>query len=75
MNSPCHWRVPSGPGVKVTGTMRIEPTADGGTHHTVNGKFEVKVPLIGGKIAGWAEGPAQQRLDAEFAFHRTRLGG
>jgi hypothetical protein len=59
--------------IKVSGTMRLEPTADGGTRHTVEGKFDVKVPLIGGKIASWAEGPAQQRLDAEFAFHRARL--
>ena len=59
--------------VKVSGTMRVEPTGDGGTRHTVQGKFDVKVPLIGGKIASWAEGPGQQRLDAEYAFHRARL--
>lgn len=61
--------------VKVSGTMRLEPTADGGTRHTVSGRFDVKVPLVGGKIASWAEGPAQKRLDAEFAFHAARLGG
>lgn len=60
--------------VKVAGNMSLEPTADGGTRHTVNGKLDVKVPLIGGKIAGWAEGPSQQRLDAEYDFHRARLG-
>lgn len=59
--------------VRVSGTMRLEPTPEGGTRHTVSGKFDVKVPLVGGKIAGWAEGPAQKRLDAEFAFHRARL--
>src|SRR3954447_3588535 len=59
--------------VKVSGQMRIEPTADGGTLHTVDGKLDVKVPLIGGKVARWAEGPSQQRLDAEYDFHRTRL--
>lgn len=59
--------------VRVSGTMRIEPTADGGTRHTVTGRFDVKVPLVGGKIASWAEGPAQQRLDAELAFHRSVL--
>ena len=61
--------------VKVAGEMRIEPTAGGGTRHTVDGKLDVKVPLIGGKVASWAEGPSQQRLDGEYAFHRTRLGG
>jgi len=60
--------------VKVAGNMSLEPTADGGTRHTVNGKLDVKVPLIGGKIAAWAEGPSQQRLDAEYDFHRARLG-
>ena len=59
--------------VKVAGEMRIEPTADGGTRHTVDGKLDVKVPLIGGKVAGWAEGPSQQRLDGEYTFHRARL--
>jgi len=59
--------------VKVAGEMRIEPTADGGTRHTVDGKLDVKVPLIGGKVASWAEGPSQQRLDGEYDFHRARL--
>ena len=52
--------------VNVSGEMRIEPTNDGGTRHTVDGKLDVKVPLIGGKVASWAEGPSQQRLDAEY---------
>ena len=59
--------------VKVAGEMRIEPTADGGTRHTVDGKLDVKVPLIGGRVASWAEGPSQQRLDGEYDFHRARL--
>jgi len=59
--------------VHVSGQMRIEPTADGGTHHEVRGKLDVKIPLIGGKVASWAEGPSQQRLDGEYAFHRARL--
>ena len=61
--------------VKVWGEMRIEPTAAGGTHHTVDGNLEVKVPLIGGKVASWAAGPSQQRLDGEYDFHRARLQG
>ena len=59
--------------VKVSGEARIEPTGDGATRHTVDGKLDVKVPLIGGKVASWAEGPSQQRLDAEYDFHRARL--
>ena len=62
--------------VHVSGAMRIEPTRDGaGTRHTVDGRLDVKVPLIGGKVASWAEGPSQQRLDGEYAFHRARLSG
>ena len=59
--------------VHVSGEMRIEPTRDGGTRHTVDGKLDVKIPFIGGKVANWAQGPSQQRLDAEYAFHRARL--
>jgi hypothetical protein len=60
--------------VHVSGQARIEPSADGGTRHTVDGKLDVKVPLIGGKVAKWAEGPSQQRLDNEYTFHHERLG-
>jgi hypothetical protein len=61
--------------VHVSGEMRIEPTNDGGTRHTVDGTLDVKVPLIGGRVAKWAEGPSQQRLDNEYTFHRSRLEG
>lgn len=60
--------------VKIGGTMRVAPAASG-CRHTVQGKVEVKVPLIGGKLAGWAEGPSQQRLGDEYEFHRSQLGG
>ena len=59
--------------VKVGGTMRLAPTGDGSCRHTLQGTVDVKVPLIGGKIAGWAEGPSQQRADDEFEFNRLRL--
>jgi len=59
--------------VKVSGTMRLAPTEDGHCRHTVTGKLDVKVPLVGGKVAGWAQGPSQQRLDAEYEFHRDCL--
>jgi hypothetical protein len=60
--------------VKAGGTMRLEPTGAGSCRHTLEGKIDVKVPLVGGKIAGWAEGPSQQRADDELAFNRARLG-
>ena len=43
--------------VHVSGQMRIEPTADGGTRHEVQGKLDVKIPLIGGKVAELGRGP------------------
>ena len=57
------------------GTMRLEPVDEGRTRHTVEGKLDVKVPLVGGKVAGWAEGPSRERLAAELEFHRRRLAG
>jgi len=59
--------------VRIGGTMRIEPTESGGCRHRVDGRLDVKIPLVGGRIAGWAEGPSRQRLDAEYDFHRARL--
>jgi hypothetical protein len=59
--------------VRIDGTKRVEPAAGGGCRHRVEGKRQVKIPLIGGRIASWAEGPSQQRLDAEPDFHRARL--
>jgi hypothetical protein len=60
--------------VEAGGTMRLEPVGDGACRHVVRGGIDVKVPLVGGRIAGWAEGPSQQRADDEFAFNRSRLG-
>jgi len=57
--------------VKMQGTMRLEP-ADGGaaTTETVDIRVEVKVPLVGGKIADWvAKDEARTQLDAELAFN------
>jgi hypothetical protein len=52
--------------VEVSGTIRLEPDGDG-CRQTVAGELKVKVPLIGGKIAKWAQGDSQERLDQEFA--------
>ncbi len=43
--------------VKVHGTMRIEPTANGGTRHTVAGKIEVKSAAHRRQDRGLGRGP------------------
>jgi hypothetical protein len=52
--------------VEVSGTIDLETDGDG-CRQTVVGELRVKVPLIGGKIAKWAQGDSQERLEQEFA--------
>ncbi len=56
--------------MRVSGTMRLDPTDDGRATQSVKGDVEVKVPLIGGKIAAWAVGDAQKALEGELAFNK-----
>ncbi len=59
--------------VRISGTMRLASAEDGARHDVVL-DLQVKVPLIGGKIADWVGGRDVQRtLDAEFAFNDARL--
>ena len=61
--------------VRIDGTMQLVPEADG-ARHTVTLDLQVKIPLVGGKIADWVgRNDAQRTLDAEFAFNAQRLGG
>jgi len=61
--------------VRIDGTMQLVPEADG-ARHTVTLDLQVKIPLVGGKIADWVgKNDAQRTLDAEFAFNAQRLGG
>lgn len=59
--------------VRISGTSRLTAAAGGGTTHAVEGRLDVKVPLIGGKIADWAGGDTQRELEAELGFNRQRL--
>ena len=53
--------------IHISGTMRLVP-GDGTTTHEVKISVEVKVPMIGGKIADWAgKNDVRRTLDAEFA--------
>jgi hypothetical protein len=55
--------------IHLSGTMRLVQGADGTTTHDVVMHVDVKVPLIGGKIADWAaKNDVRRTLDAEFAF-------
>jgi hypothetical protein len=52
--------------VKIDATTKLQPAGDH-TNYAVTVKLEVKVPLIGGKLADWAKGRVQEQLDEEFA--------
>ena len=59
--------------VHISGTMRLVG-GDGETTHDVTIKVDVKVPLVGGKIADWAaKNDVRSTLDAEFAAGDTYL--
>ena len=59
--------------VKISGTMSLTPVANG-AEHEVTIDVQVKIPLVGGKIADWAgKNDVRQTLDAEFAFNDARL--
>lgn len=60
--------------VKIAGAMTLTPTGDG-CEHQVTINVDVKIPLVGGKIADWAgKNDVRRTLDAEFAFNDARLG-
>ena len=58
----------------ISGTMELAPDSDGARHVVVL-DLQVKIPIIGGKIADWVgKNDGQRSLDAEFAFNDQRLG-
>jgi hypothetical protein len=61
--------------VSISGVMTLKPDANG-AEHTVTIDVQVKIPLVGGKIADWAgKNDVRRTLDAEFAFNDARLAG
>ena len=59
--------------VRTLGEFAVAP--DGaGTRHTVTGRMEVKVPLIGGRLGSFLDGTARDRVKADFAHNRDTLG-
>ncbi len=59
--------------VELKGSMALVPGA-GTTDHQVTITMNVKVPIVGGKIADWAgRNDVRRTLEAEFAFGDTWL--
>lgn len=59
--------------VRTDGTIVFEDLGDGTTRHTVNCDVQVKIPLIGGKIANWAKDDIVGQLHREFEYTRRRI--
>lgn len=51
--------------VDVKGTTLLRPDGDR-THYEVKTTVKVKVPIIGGKIEGWAKGDIKKQIQDEF---------
>jgi carbon monoxide dehydrogenase subunit G len=58
--------------VKISAETKLEPEGDR-TRYSVVVHLDVKVPLIGGKLADWAKGSVKEQLDQEFAAGRDWL--
>ena len=57
--------------IHIFGTMNLAPL-DGQTVHDITLRVEVKIPIVGGRIADWAaKGDVRRNVDGEFAFHDT----
>jgi len=52
--------------IKVSGTTRITAAGPTRTHYVVTTTIDVKVPLIGGKIADFSKGIINGQMDDEF---------
>ena len=65
--------VTKGAPAKIGGTLRIEPTADGGSQVITKGSITIKLPFIGGKFEGFTEDSTKQQMAAEYAYHLKHL--
>jgi hypothetical protein len=55
----------AGAPVRVTGTVRLEPTGDGGTRQVYDGEVRAMVPLFGAAVAEAAARAVRSALEAE----------
>lgn len=53
--------------VESSGTTLLRADGPDRTYYRISVDVDVKVPLIGGKIASWAKGIAAKQLELEFA--------
>lgn len=51
--------------VRLTGTLALSPTPDGGCVERVEGDLKAKIPLFGGKVERAAEPAVRAAIDAE----------
>lgn len=59
--------------IHMSGTMSLTPAGDQ-TVHDVSVRVEVKVPVVGGRIADWAaKGDVRRNVDGEFSFNDSWL--
>jgi hypothetical protein len=61
--------------VKISSSTTLTPNDDATTHYRVTVTLDVKVPLIGGKLADWSKGKVQEQLEHEFAAGDAWLAG
>lgn len=59
--------------VEITGKTKVRPGEGGTTDFEVSVEVKVKVPVIGGKIAGIMRGDAEKLMEDEFAWNDERL--
>jgi hypothetical protein len=64
----CDWHAETSPApARLRGTRTLMPSG-GGTADATEGSIEVKVPLIGGKLADWLSGEATRALEDELTW-------
>lgn len=52
--------------VEARGRTRLAPADDSRTDYTISVDIKVKVPLVGGRIEGFAKGDIEKQIDQEF---------
>ncbi|TDQ05570.1 DUF2505 domain-containing protein [Labedaea rhizosphaerae] len=65
-------RIPGMP-AEITGRVRLEETADGGTDWVTDAEVKVNIPLLGGKLERSVAEPVAKLLAAESQFAGTWL--
>ena len=59
--------------VKISGTMRLQPTDDHACTDTMDVSIDCSVPLIGGKLADFVSGDTRRALDHERDWVTSHL--